>query len=65
MNTTAMKIMRSPCLGERRQDPEELLRRLREAIENTKVVGLTKEAFERTKRKKIGGYLRMLIPPKL
>ncbi len=50
-------------LGGETKDPDELLRRLREAIENTKVVGLTKEAFERTKRKKIGGYFRMLNSP--
>lgn len=50
-------------IGGETKNPDELIRRLREAIENTKVVGLTKEAFERTKRKKIGGYLRMLNSP--
>jgi predicted Zn-dependent peptidase len=50
-------------IGGETRDPDELLRRLREAIEAAQAKGLDQEAFERTKRKKIGGYLRMLNSP--
>ncbi|NBD22403.1 EF-P 5-aminopentanol modification-associated protein YfmH [Paenibacillus glycinis] len=50
-------------VGGETRDPEELLRRLRAAIEGAQAKGLDKESFERTKRKKIGGYLRMLNSP--
>ncbi|AZN40913.1 EF-P 5-aminopentanol modification-associated protein YfmH [Paenibacillus albus] len=50
-------------VGGETRDPDELIRRLREAIEGAKASGLDQETFERTKRKKIGGYLRMLNSP--
>ncbi|REE94484.1 putative Zn-dependent peptidase [Paenibacillus taihuensis] len=50
-------------VGGETRDPDELIRRLREAIENAKSNGLDQATFERTKRKKIGGYLRMLNSP--
>ncbi|SEN34762.1 EF-P 5-aminopentanol modification-associated protein YfmH [Paenibacillus sp. OV219] len=50
-------------VGGETRDPDELIRRLREAIEVAKASGLDKATFERTKRKKIGGYLRMLNSP--
>ncbi|WP_219836722.1 EF-P 5-aminopentanol modification-associated protein YfmH [Paenibacillus sp. R14(2021)] len=50
-------------VGGETRDPDELLRRLRDAIEHAQKNGLNQETFERTKRKKIGGYLRMLNSP--
>ncbi|BBH20807.1 peptidase M16 [Paenibacillus baekrokdamisoli] len=50
-------------IGGETRNPDELLQKLREAIESAKVSGLSEAAFERTKRKKIGGYLRMLNSP--
>lgn len=50
-------------VGGETRDPDELIRRLREAIEHAKANGLDQATFERTKRKKIGGYLRMLNSP--
>ncbi|MBO7746590.1 insulinase family protein [Paenibacillus sp. MWE-103] len=50
-------------VGGESRDPDELLRRLRQAIEAAQAKGLDVDAFERTKRKKIGGYLRMLNSP--
>lgn len=50
-------------VGGETRDPGELVGRLREAIEAARETGLSAEEFERTKRKKIGGYLRMLNSP--
>ncbi|MFF2482586.1 EF-P 5-aminopentanol modification-associated protein YfmH [Paenibacillus sp. NPDC058071] len=44
-------------------DPEELLKRVRAAVETALKEGIPAESFERSKRKKIGGYLRMLNSP--
>jgi len=50
-------------IGGETQDPDQMLLRLREAIEAAKVSGLNEQAFERTRRKKIGSYLRLLNSP--
>lgn len=50
-------------LGGDTPDPEQLLARVKAAIEQALVNGLDEIAFERSKRKKIGGYLRMLNSP--
>ncbi|CAH1197759.1 hypothetical protein PAECIP111893_00945 [Paenibacillus plantiphilus] len=50
-------------IGGETRDPDLLIERLREAIENTQKSGLNVQSFERTKKKKIGGYLRMLNSP--
>ncbi len=44
-------------------DPDELLRQIRQYVEQIAEAGLPAEAFERAQRKKIGGYLRMLNSP--
>ncbi|QYR19714.1 insulinase family protein [Paenibacillus sp. sptzw28] len=50
-------------IGGETRDPDELLARLREAIEAARTSGLNEQSFERTRRKKIGSYLRMLNSP--
>lgn len=44
-------------------DPDALLSALRNAMEKLLQEGIPQETFERAKRKKIGGYLRMLNSP--
>ncbi|MFF2089075.1 EF-P 5-aminopentanol modification-associated protein YfmH [Paenibacillus sp. NPDC058174] len=44
-------------------DPEALLGKVRAAVEEALKTGISEEAFERSKRKKIGSYLRMLNSP--
>jgi predicted Zn-dependent peptidase len=44
-------------------NPDELLGRIRTAVEEALRTGIEPAAFERSKRKKIGGYLRMLNSP--
>ncbi len=50
-------------LGGDTRDPDELLRRIRASVDATLEKGLNAESFERTKRKRLGGYLRMLNSP--
>ncbi|MBB3109457.1 putative Zn-dependent peptidase [Paenibacillus phyllosphaerae] len=50
-------------IGGETRNPDELLARLRTAIEEARVNGISSGSFERTKRKKIGGYLRLLNSP--
>ncbi|WP_274651487.1 EF-P 5-aminopentanol modification-associated protein YfmH [Paenibacillus humicola] len=50
-------------VGGETRDPDELIARFRTAIEAASENGLQETAFERTRRKKIGGYLRMLNSP--
>jgi predicted Zn-dependent peptidase len=50
-------------IGGETRDPEELLGRIRASIEETLKLGIEEASFERTRRKKIGGYLRMLNSP--
>ncbi|GGG11846.1 EF-P 5-aminopentanol modification-associated protein YfmH [Paenibacillus abyssi] len=50
-------------IGGETRDPDEFLRRIRSSIEEALKAGLQEEAFERTRRKRIGGYLRMLNSP--
>ncbi|WP_419873157.1 EF-P 5-aminopentanol modification-associated protein YfmH [Candidatus Pristimantibacillus sp. PTI5] len=44
-------------------NPDELIKQIRTAVEGTLANGIEAAAFERSKRKKIGGYLRMLNSP--
>lgn len=50
-------------IGGETRNPDELLERVRAAIEAAKVSGLNEQSFERTRRKRIGGYLRLLNSP--
>lgn len=43
--------------------PDELLTRIRESVDRTLISGIAPEQFERAKRKRVGGYLRMLNSP--
>ncbi|MFC4775329.1 EF-P 5-aminopentanol modification-associated protein YfmH [Paenibacillus sp. GCM10023252] len=50
-------------IGGDTNDPDELLNRVKQGILQALDSGLEPAAFERSKRKKIGGYLRMLNSP--
>jgi len=50
-------------IGGETRNPDELLGRVRVAIEAAKESGLNEQSFERTRRKRIGGYLRLLNSP--
>jgi predicted Zn-dependent peptidase len=50
-------------LGGETRDPDELLSRIRSAIEGYKQSGIAAEAFERSRRKKLGGFLRLMNSP--
>ncbi|CAM4238599.1 EF-P 5-aminopentanol modification-associated protein YfmH [Paenibacillus tarimensis] len=50
-------------MGGDTRDPDELLKRIRTSVDALKEKGIEQEAFERTKRKRVGGYLRMLNSP--
>ncbi|UVI32562.1 EF-P 5-aminopentanol modification-associated protein YfmH [Paenibacillus spongiae] len=50
-------------IGGETRDPDELISRIRTAIEAAKTSGLNEQSFERTRRKRIGGYLRLLNSP--
>ncbi|MGU3469568.1 EF-P 5-aminopentanol modification-associated protein YfmH [Paenibacillus sp. D51F] len=50
-------------IGGDTKDPDALVARVKEAVTSMQQSGLDAEAFERTKRKRIGSYLRMLNSP--
>lgn len=50
-------------IGGETKDPDALLARVRTAVDQLLRHGIPAEAFERSRRKKIGGYLRMLNSP--
>lgn len=50
-------------LGGETRDPDQMLGRIREELERVKKEGLSEADFERSRRKKMGGYLRMLNSP--
>ena len=50
-------------LGGDTRDPDELLRRVRASVDAMLETGLDAASFERTKRKRVGNYLRMLNSP--
>ncbi|RKN86459.1 EF-P 5-aminopentanol modification-associated protein YfmH [Paenibacillus ginsengarvi] len=50
-------------IGGDTKDPDELVRRVSEALEKAKTEGIDAESFERSKRKKIGGFMRMMNSP--
>ncbi|AJS59107.1 EF-P 5-aminopentanol modification-associated protein YfmH [Paenibacillus sp. IHBB 10380] len=51
------------AIGGDTQDPDLLLQRISEEVELIIKTGFTETDFERTRKKKIGGYLRMLNSP--
>lgn len=51
------------AIGGDTKDPDRLLSRIREEIEAVKASGFAAEHFERARKKRIGGYLRMLNSP--
>lgn len=50
-------------IGGDTSDPDKLLKRVEEELGKVKAAGITEKAFERSRRKKIGAYLRMLNSP--
>jgi len=50
-------------IGGDTRDPDALVNRVREVIEEWKSSGIPEELFERTRRKKIGGFFRLLNSP--
>ncbi len=50
-------------IGGETRDPELLVQRVREEVERVRQTGISEQDFERSKRKKIGAYLRMLNSP--
>ncbi|WP_159884281.1 EF-P 5-aminopentanol modification-associated protein YfmH [Paenibacillus puerhi] len=50
-------------LGGDTKDPEQLIARIQEEIDKVKTKGLNREDFERSKKKKIGAFLRQLNSP--
>lgn len=50
-------------IGGDTKDPDELVQRVRTALEQAKSSGIEAESFERSKRKKIGGFMRMMNSP--
>jgi predicted Zn-dependent peptidase len=50
-------------IGGDTKDPEQLISRIREEVEKLKISGLDLETFERSRKKKIGNFLRMLNSP--
>ncbi|RXZ77904.1 insulinase family protein [Paenibacillaceae bacterium] len=50
-------------IGGDTRDPDALLASVRSAIDQALAEGIDAEVFERTRRKRIGGYLRMLNSP--
>lgn len=51
------------AIGGDTKDPEKLLQVITEEIKNVTASGFREEDFERARKKKIGGYLRMLNSP--
>lgn len=45
------------------RDPDELLARIKGTLETLRTSGIPQEVFERSRRKKMGGFLRMLNSP--
>lgn len=50
-------------IGGETKNPDELVARVKAGLEKAKTEGIGAEAFERSKRKKIGGFLRMMNSP--
>lgn len=51
------------AIGGESRDPEQLVRRVRELLDQVRESGIDPQEFERVKRKRIGGYLRTLNSP--
>lgn len=52
-------------MGGDTRDPDALIERVKAAVEQWKSKGIPKPLFERTRRKKIGGFYRMLNSPEV
>jgi predicted Zn-dependent peptidase len=50
-------------LGGDTKDPDQLVARIREEVEKRKTAGLDEVTFERSRKKKIGNFLRMMNSP--
>jgi predicted Zn-dependent peptidase len=50
-------------IGGDTRDPQRLIDRIRQEIEKRKEIGLDAETFERSRKKKIGNFLRMMNSP--
>ncbi|MCI3919489.1 insulinase family protein [Paenibacillus sp. TRM 82003] len=50
-------------IGGDTRDPDALIDKVREGVESWRTSGIPEELFERTRRKKIGGFYRMLNSP--
>lgn len=50
-------------IGGETRNPERLVQRVREEVERVRQEGISDQDFERSKRKKIGAYLRLLNSP--
>jgi predicted Zn-dependent peptidase len=50
-------------IGGETPDPDELVKRVSQALYDAASKGIPSDIFERTRRKKIGGYLRMMNSP--
>lgn len=51
------------AVGGDTKDPDQLLERIRTEVDNLKAAGFQASDFERARKKKMGGYLRMLNSP--
>ncbi len=63
MNIIAVMVMLSPLLAEIPKIRTNLLARIREEVEKRKESGLDEVTFERSRKKKIGNFLRMMNSP--
>ncbi|MBD2862005.1 EF-P 5-aminopentanol modification-associated protein YfmH [Paenibacillus oceani] len=50
-------------IGGDTKNPDELVQRVKAALERAKSEGISAESFERSRKKKIGGFLRMMNSP--
>ncbi|WEK56127.1 MAG: pitrilysin family protein [Candidatus Cohnella colombiensis] len=51
------------AIGGESRDPDQLVKRVTDALYEAAEVGITEEVFERTRRKRIGAFLRMMNSP--
>lgn len=50
-------------MGGETRDPDELIRRIKAALEQAQQNGIPEQDFERSRRKKLGGFLRLMNSP--
>ena len=51
------------AIGGDTKDPEQLVSRIRQAVDQSKVTGISAQSFHRVKRKKMGAYMRLINSP--